>query len=112
MIATTKTANRLAHWHEIDTSDFERRELTTKQMMKAQGVTERIKAENAMLWVGKVNNIRCGRNHPFGIYLRIVQFSTSLCRRLADLTRRKILKQSTIARKKCISVTLVPTAYV
>ena len=47
-----------AHLHEIDTTIFERWELIIKQMMKAQGVTEQLKAENAMLWVGKVNNIR------------------------------------------------------
>ena len=47
-----------AHLHEIDTTAFERWELIIKQMMKVQGVTEQLKAENAMLWVGKVNNIR------------------------------------------------------
>ena len=47
-----------AHLHEIDISARERWELIIQQMMKAQGVTEQLKAENAMLWVGKVNNIR------------------------------------------------------
>jgi len=47
-----------AHLHEIDTTAFEQWELIIKQMMKAQGMTEQLKAENAMLWVGKVNNIR------------------------------------------------------
>ena len=47
-----------AHLHEIDVSAYERWKLIIKQMMKAQGVTEQLKAENAMLWVGKVNNIR------------------------------------------------------
>jgi len=47
-----------AHLHEIDVAAFERWELIIKQMMKAQGVNEQLKAENAMLWVGKVNNIR------------------------------------------------------
>ena len=46
------------HLHEIDVTAFERRELIIKQMMKAQGVTEKLKAKDAMLWVGKVNNIR------------------------------------------------------
>ena len=46
------------HLREIDTTAFERRELMTKQMMEAQGVTEQLKAEDAMLWVGKINNIR------------------------------------------------------
>ena len=47
-----------AHLYEIDVTAFERWELIIQQMMKAQGVTEQLKAENAMLWVGKVNNIR------------------------------------------------------
>ena len=46
------------HLHEIDIAAYERWELIIKQMMEAQGVTEQLKAENAMLWVGKVNNIR------------------------------------------------------
>ncbi len=46
-----------AHLHETDTTAHERRERIVKQMMDAQGVTERLKAENQMLWVGKVNNI-------------------------------------------------------
>ena len=46
------------HLREVDTTAFERRERMTKQTMEAQGVTERLKAEDAMLWVGKVNNIR------------------------------------------------------
>ena len=47
-----------AHLHEIDVTAFERWELIIQQMMKAQGVTEQLKTENTMLWVGKVNNIR------------------------------------------------------
>jgi len=46
------------HLREIDATAFERRERMTRQMMEAQGVTERLKSEDAMLWVGKVNNIR------------------------------------------------------
>lgn len=46
------------HLHEIDVAAFERWELIIKQMMKAQNVTEKLKAENPMLWIGKVNNIR------------------------------------------------------
>jgi hypothetical protein len=47
-----------AHLHEIDTTAFERWERMIEQTMKAEGVTEQLKAENAMLWVGKVNSIR------------------------------------------------------
>ena len=46
------------HLLEIQRTATERMELLTAQMMKAQGVTEQLKAADAMLWVGKVNNIR------------------------------------------------------
>ncbi len=46
------------HLHEVDIAAFERWERIIQQMMQAQGVTEQLKAENAMLGVGKVNNIR------------------------------------------------------
>ena len=37
---------------------WRRSAISAVQMKDAQGVTEQLKAENAMLWVGKVNNIR------------------------------------------------------
>jgi len=46
------------HLREIDEAAFERKERITTQMMQAQGVTEQLKAENQLLWVGKMNNIR------------------------------------------------------
>lgn len=46
------------HLHEIDVSARERWELIIEQMMKAQGVTEQLKADDIMAWVGKVNNFR------------------------------------------------------
>ncbi|MDR1892274.1 MAG: TnpV protein [Oscillospiraceae bacterium] len=56
---TLLTSGKLrAHLHEIDTTARERWERMIAQTMKAEGVTEQLKAENAMLWVGKVNNIR------------------------------------------------------
>jgi hypothetical protein len=42
----------------VDVSARERWELIISQMMKTQGVTEELKARDAMLWVGKANNIR------------------------------------------------------
>lgn len=46
------------HVHEIDIVAFERHELIVKQMMKSQNVTEQLKADDMMKWVGMVNNIR------------------------------------------------------
>ncbi len=45
------------HLHEIDVTAHKRRELLMRQMQATQGVTEQLKAENQMLWVGKMNNI-------------------------------------------------------
>lgn len=45
------------HLHEIDEAASERRELIIKQMKAAQGVTEQLKAEDMMKWVGMVTNI-------------------------------------------------------
>jgi len=46
------------HLREIDAAAFERQEQITRQMMETQGVTEQLKAENQLLWVGRINNIR------------------------------------------------------
>jgi hypothetical protein len=52
------TSGRLTgHLREVDTCAHERRECIIRQMMDAQGVTEQLKAENQMLWAGKMNNI-------------------------------------------------------
>jgi hypothetical protein len=47
-----------AHLYEIDQTAHERFFRITEQMAKAEGVTEQLKAEDAMLWVGRMNNIR------------------------------------------------------
>jgi hypothetical protein len=45
------------HLQEIDEIAFNRWETIVQQMSKAQVITEQLKAENQMLWVGKMNNI-------------------------------------------------------
>lgn len=47
-----------AHLYEVDIATCARLEIIIEQMMKVEGVTEQLKSENAMLWVGRVNNIR------------------------------------------------------
>ena len=47
-----------SHLREIDRCCHERMELTITQMAKAEGVTERLKAENQMEWVQRMNSIR------------------------------------------------------
>lgn len=44
--------------HNVDEECYQMMELLIEQMKKKQGVTEQLKAENQMLWVGMVNNIR------------------------------------------------------
>ena len=53
------TSGKLAeHLREIDMAASEQHDTIIRQMAQAQGVDERLKAENQMLWVGKMNNIR------------------------------------------------------
>ena len=48
----------VAHLNEIDDSANTRMEQITKQMAKAQGITEAFKAQDQLGWVGAMNNIR------------------------------------------------------
>ena len=43
---------------EIDTQATEMFERIVAQLAKAEGVTEELKAENQMLWIQKMNNLR------------------------------------------------------
>ena len=43
--------------HEIDVECYEMLDRIVEKMKKKQGVTEQLKAENQMLWVGKMNNL-------------------------------------------------------
>ncbi len=47
-----------SHLSEIDQAAQDRMRLITTQMMEAEGITEDLKAQSQMEWVGKVNNIR------------------------------------------------------
>lgn len=42
----------------LDKQAQERFERLIEQMKQAQGITEQLKAENALEWVGRMNNIR------------------------------------------------------
>ena len=53
------TSGRLnAYLADIDRQAQERLERLIEGMKQAQGITERLKAENALEWFGKMNNIR------------------------------------------------------
>ena len=43
---------------EIDTQANEQLELLIRQLAKAEGVTGQLKAEDQMVWVGRMNSIR------------------------------------------------------
>lgn len=47
-----------AHLNEIDKPAHARMELMTKQMAAAQGITEELKTNDQMAWVGAMNHIR------------------------------------------------------
>ncbi len=57
------TSDRLnAYLADIDRQAQERFERLIEEMKQAQGITERLKEENALEWVGRLNNIRaCAR---------------------------------------------------
>ena len=44
--------------HEIDAHANEQFELLIRQMAKAEGISEQLKAEDQMAWVSRMNNIR------------------------------------------------------
>ena len=46
------------HLNEVDLQARDRVEMLVKQMAECEGVTEQLKAENALEWVGRMNNIR------------------------------------------------------
>ena len=60
---TLLTSGRLnTYLADIDKQAQERMERLTEQMKRAQGITEQLKAENALEWVRRMNNIRaCAR---------------------------------------------------
>lgn len=45
------------HLNQVDRDANDKMELLMRQMAKLQGVTEKLKEENQMLWVGRMNNI-------------------------------------------------------
>ena len=54
-----KTSGQLTHHlNEIDREANEMLRLLIEQMSQAQGITEQLKAEDQVAWVGAMNNIR------------------------------------------------------
>ena len=54
-----KTSGQLTHHlNEIDREANEMLRLLIEQMAQAQGITEQLKVEDQMAWVGAMNNIR------------------------------------------------------
>lgn len=54
-----KTSGQLTHHlNEIDREANEMLRLVIEQMAQAQGITEQVKAEDQITWVGAMNNIR------------------------------------------------------
>lgn len=56
-----KTSDQLIHHlNEVDREANEMLRLLIEQMAQAQGITEQLKIENQMSWVGAMNNIHNG----------------------------------------------------
>ena len=57
------TSGRLnTYLAEIDKQAQERFEKLTEEMKRVQGITEQLKVENTLEWIGRMNNIRaCAR---------------------------------------------------
>ena len=56
---TLFTSGRLTNYlADIDRQAQERMERLTEQMKRVQGITEQLKAENALEWTQRMNNIR------------------------------------------------------
>lgn len=54
-----KTSGQLTHHlNEIDNEANAMLRLLIEQMAQAQGITEQLKTENQLAWVGAINNIR------------------------------------------------------
>ena len=47
-----------SYLHDVDVRAAERYDTIVKQLVKQEGVTEKLKASDMMLWVQKMNNIR------------------------------------------------------
>ena len=59
LFAALLTSRKLnGHLYEIDQTANQRMESLSQQMAKSEGVTEQLKANNQMLWVKRMNNIR------------------------------------------------------
>ncbi len=46
------------HLHQIEEECYQRLDVLMEQMKVKEGITEQLKVENQMLWVGKMNNIK------------------------------------------------------
>ncbi len=58
----SQAAGSNAYLADIDRQAQERFERLIEGMKQAQGITKRLKAENALEWTGRLNNIRaCAR---------------------------------------------------
>ena len=59
LYTTLLTTGKLnEHLYEIDQTANDRMELLSAQMAKSEGVTEQLKANNQLLWIQKMTNIR------------------------------------------------------
>ena len=100
---TLLTSGRLnAYLADIDKQAQERMERLTEQMKRAQGITEQLKAENALEWVQRMNNIRaCAREIVEREIISTKKCNAYNCKTVAD--RDKFLIRHFLFAVSCLN---------
>ena len=100
---TLLTSGRLnAYLADIDRQAQERMERLTEQMKQAQGITEQLKVENTLEWVGRMNNIRACEGRLWRGRLFILKKCNAYnCKTVAD--RDKFLIRHFLFAVSCLN---------
>ena len=92
LLTTDKLNDYLADLNEQTEKMFSR---LVKQLAEKEGVTEALKAENQMLWVQKMNNIRNAARYCFKRFdLLITNNRKGCCQATAAFLFREVFKKS------------------
>ena len=92
LLISSKLNDYLADINEQAEKMFSR---LVKQLAEKEGVTEALKAENQMLWVQKMNNIRNAARYCFKRFdLRITNNRKGYCQATVAFLFRKVIKKS------------------
>ena len=79
------------HLHQVDEECNQMMDRLMEQMKEKQGVTEELKMQNQMAWVGKMNNIRACAEEIVIINVIYVQIKNKIERRPLGIFLKKLL---------------------